>query len=193
MHEFHSNPVSEYFVPTSFSPSTDIYGSVEYDYEDKCVYVTAWDDAAHAQALQAAVKSAPEAEALLAELAAKWGRDNFNPDEFLPLWEDFFRAVENAVTVSTPLTDDEGHFCDTCGDYNTNTMDFLLVPAVPGTPLTEDILCVHWEFGCYGGLTAEGKRSAVEEEARDILTKAVSVARKGAYKKALKEALNTLG
>lgn len=121
-----------------------------YIYADKSISIGIFDDISRKYVMEMTyVKDYATAERLLKQIAKDYpGKVKLK--DFLPKWKIFYTAMENAVEISSPVTDASGS-CDSCGNYDTDEFLFLYVPAVPGTDLDEPSLGLHWEFGCYGG------------------------------------------
>lgn len=126
-------------------------------------------------------------EEALRDVDAKYP-DKIDVDDILPMYRVFFQAAPGVISVEDKIGED--YECEYCG-INKDDFDFLLVPAVPGTPLSEASLNLHWEFGCFGGESVNGVFSEVKDEALDLLQRMRKSAEKD-YASSVKEAIRYL-
>lgn len=171
---------------------------IDYNFADKGIRLSIYSDTNSPNGqfsldieLDKIVTNLATATAVLKQIAADYP-GKLKVKSFLPVWDVFFRAVDGAVEITSPVADTDGSdACEACGTVERNDFTFLYVPAVPDSQLYDASVSLHWEFGCYGGLTVEGALDDVEVEAREILGRMLMLADDD-YKPAVKAALAAL-
>ena len=139
-----------------------------FNFDDKSISISIFDDVTREYPLGPVyLKDYFTAESLLREIAMDYPEKVF-PEQFLPKWAAFFKALEGSAFIHSNVTDTYDS-CDQCGDYNVDVFGFLYVPAVPESGLTETSLCFHWEYGCFGGKEITGVYEDVSADVRETL------------------------
>lgn len=163
---------------------------INYDFAGKSISIGIFDDVSRSYVLGLInATDYQQAKSVLLGIEAEYP-DMISSDDFLPVWETFFAAMDKTVWIEANVTDASGT-CEQCGDQNVDQFAFLYVPAVPGSALSESSLCIHWEFGCYGGTRYSGTYEETVDDARSMLTQMKSQAI-GNDKRSIKAALSAL-
>ena len=154
---------------------------------DKTVSLGVYNDRLHAYEVTGYYDDFESLELVLRGVDTKYP-GKINVDEILPMYRVFFQATPGVFSIEDKIGED--YDCEYCG-VNIDAFHFLLVPAVPGTPLSEASLNLHWEFGCFGGEGVNGVFSEVKDDALDLLKRMKAAAEKG-YTASVKEAIRQL-
>jgi hypothetical protein len=163
---------------------------INYDFAGKSISIGIFDDVSRSYILGLInATDYQQAESVLLGIEAEYP-DMISSDDFLPVWETFFAAMDKTVWIEANVTDASGT-CEQCGDQNVDQFAFLYVPAVPGSALSESSLCLHWEFGCFGGTRYTGTYEETVDDVRSMLCQMKSKA-VGNDKRGIKAALNAL-
>ena len=160
---------------------------IDYNFASKAISISIHDDVTRAYLFGPLnATDYPQAKAILLDIEAEYP-DMISSEDFLYDWETFFTAMDKSVWVEGDVTD-YAESCEQCGDVNVDTFAFLYVPAVPGSRLNESSLCLHWEFGCFGGTKYAGTYDETVDDVRSLLNQMESKA-KGNDKLSIKNAL----
>lgn len=163
---------------------------ISYDFAGKSISIGIFDDVSRSYVLGLInATDYQQAESVLLGIEAEYP-DTISSEDFLPDWKTFFTAMDKAVWIEGNVTD-YAEDCEQCGDVNVDTFAFLYVPAVPGSALSESSLCLHWEFGCFGGTKYAGTYEDKVDHVRSLLTQMESQAI-GNDKRGIKAAINAL-
>lgn len=163
---------------------------IDYNFASKDIALSIHDDVTRTYLLGPLYATSYEqAKAILLGIETEYP-DMVSSDDFLPDWKTFFTAMDKAVWVEGNVTDYAEH-CEQCGDMNVDTFAFLYVPVVPRSRLTESSLCLHWEFGCFGGTKYAGTYDETVDDVRSLLNQMKSKAM-GSDKSNIKSALAAL-
>lgn len=163
---------------------------ISYDFAGKSISIGIFDDVSRSYVLGLInATDYQQAESVLLGIEAEYP-DTVSANDFLPVWETFFAAMDKTVWIEANVTDASGT-CEQCGDQNVDQFAFLYVPAVPGSALSESSLCLHWEFGCYGGTKYTGTYEDKVDHVRSLLTQMKAQAT-GNDKRGIKAALSAL-
>ena len=125
---------------------------------------------------------------ILNELAAEYP-GKIKKKQFLPAFDLFFTAVENAVFEQGPLY--KTTHCGQCGNHDSGTFRFLCIPAIPDTKLHEGAVELDWDYGCYNNVALAGTVEDTAAEVRDHLERMNELAEFGAVQ-GVQNALNAL-
>jgi hypothetical protein len=163
---------------------------VDYNFDSKIISISIHDDVSRTYILgPLSAADYAQAKEILLDIEAEYP-DTISSEDFLNDWETFYAAMDKTVWIEADVTDAIGT-CDQCGDTNMDRFAFLYVPAVPGSSLSESSLCLHWEFGCFGGTKFAGTYEDTVDDVRDLLNQMCSKA-KGNDKLSIKSALTVL-
>jgi hypothetical protein len=64
----------------------------------------------------------------------------------------------------------DSSYCETCGDYNSNSIEAFYFPAIPGI-VSEASLAVHIELGCYYSVTYSGDLGNAKNKVLEVMKK----------------------
>lgn len=141
---------------------------VNYDFATKSISLSIFDDVSRSYVLGPVnVTDFQQAKAMLLGIESEYPAKVVSKD-YLSVWKTFFTAMDKAVWIDADVTDAFGT-CDQCGDVNVDTFIFLYVPAVPDSKLRDSSLCLHWEFGCFGGTKFTGTYDETVDDVRSLL------------------------
>lgn len=170
--------------------STERIFYINYDFAGKAISVSIHDSVSRAYVLRPLnVTDYEQAKNVLLGIEAEYP-DTVSSEDFLSDWKTFFAAMDKTVWIEGNVTDFAAD-CDQCGDVNVDIFAFLYVPAVPGSALYESSLCLHWEFGCFGGTKYAGTYEDTIDDVRSLLNQMKSKA-KGNDRLSIKGAMDAL-
>lgn len=145
---------------------TEVTLYVDYLFDDKAIRFAIYDSRVEGGIvlLDKKASNTAEAVAIAKEILTSYPK-KLQLSKLTEVWDVFFSAAAGAVMFVAPLRDwrQDTEPCEACGTVENNALQFLFVPAVPDSPLTEPSLALHWNFDCYGGITILG---AVDESLR---------------------------
>jgi hypothetical protein len=201
---YNDSPATNYFVDKSVVLSgerkqdavtrewsfTERIFYANYYMEDMSLCFSIFDDVTRSYVLEPVyLTEYKEAESLLRDIAKQYP-GKIQIKKFLTEWAVYFTAVEEAVFLHGKVSDIDGS-CGQCDDYNRDEFIFLYVPAVPGTPLNEPSLGIHWDYGCFGGTKITGVLEDVVDDVQALLPRMHEQA-ESKYKKDIQEMINIL-
>lgn len=163
----------------------------DYLFGDKSISIGVFDDVTRSYLVETKyVKTLNEAVAMVQAIDMEYP-GKIEVKKLVSKFKLFFRVCQNAVAISTPVTD-TNDTCEQCNDSNVDTLDFLYVPALDGSSFKEGSLDIHWEYGCYGGTVIEGSSEMYLTEAYTLLKRAKSMASSKSYQLEIQKAIDSL-
>lgn len=160
---------------------------IDFHLEDKAILVSILSDATSGYEFTASSDNFDAFEAVVRKISTEYpGKVN---KKNLADARVFYAVAPGTLSVESELSE-EKYDCEVCG-LERNDFAFLLVPAAPGTRLSEASLNLRWEFGCTGGDGVNGVFSEVKDDAREILARMLETS-DNVYKPQVQKAIDYL-
>ena len=145
------------------------YMSTRYQWDDRTLSIAVYDYDKNDWQLNVNASSYEEAEETLRLISEKYP-EKINSEEILAIWKVYFAAAPGSIHYEGEVAPNYGdRYCETCGDYEENSYEFLYIPACPGTPMDKASILINWSYGCYGWENVAGEFPEKAEEVLSIL------------------------